>query len=72
VDAAGPDTVDQARLELAAVQDELKGHCRGVVGREFDGIHTIERAKEVGSVDQIVTVDALRDAIVATLESEGH
>ena len=41
---------------------------RGVIAAEFDAIHSVERAIEVGSLDAIIEANALRPAIIEALE----
>ena len=36
---------------------------------EFDGVHNIHRAVEVGSVDKVISPAALRPEIVAVIEA---
>jgi hypothetical protein len=40
----------------------------GEVAAEFDRIHSIQRAVEVGSVDAIISVAGLRPAIISAIE----
>lgn len=63
------DDAERGHLEarLAAVADTVRSEVRGAVGREFDAIHTIERARSVGSVDRIIPLTELRPAIVDAL-----
>lgn len=60
------------RAALAAELDEVRGGVRaekiGEIAGEFDGIHSIHRAVEVGSVDRVISVAELRPAIVATID----
>lgn len=48
---------------------ELEAHHRGVIARRFDAIHNVDRAAEVGSVDDIVSPAALRPAVIARLDA---
>ena len=64
-----------AEPERACLQEQLKAResairsiVRDEIAREFDRIHTIERALEVGSIDEIVSVEALRPRLIASLE----
>lgn len=41
--------------------------ARTSIAAEFDAIHTIERARDVGSIDSIVPASALRPKIIAAL-----
>jgi hypothetical protein len=38
------------------------------VGAEFDAVHSVERARDVGSVHRIIPAAELRPALVAALE----
>jgi acetyl-CoA carboxylase carboxyltransferase component len=40
------------------------------VAAEFDAVHTVERARRVGSVDEIVEPAAMRAALIAALGGE--
>ena len=37
---------------------------RGDVATQFDGIHTVERAIEVGSLDDIIPASSLRERVI--------
>jgi acetyl-CoA carboxylase carboxyltransferase component/biotin carboxyl carrier protein len=66
--AAGTD-----RAALTAELDLLRSSVRAEkiseVAVEFDGIHNIQRAVEVGSVDAVVSVAGLRPRIIEVIES---
>ncbi|CNF53812.1 acetyl-/propionyl-coenzyme A carboxylase alpha chain AccA1 [Mycobacterium tuberculosis] len=66
--ATGPD-----RAALLAELDELRSSVRaeklGEVATEFDGVHDIRRAVEVGSVDAVVPAAELRPRIIEAIES---
>ena len=57
-----------ARAELAATTARVRSEKLGEVADEFDSVHTIERALEVGSVDRIIPAAELRPYIVDALE----
>jgi acetyl/propionyl-CoA carboxylase alpha subunit/acetyl-CoA carboxylase carboxyltransferase component len=61
------------RAALTAELDELRSSVRaeklGQVAAEFDRVHNIERAVEVGSVDAIIRPAELRPRIVEVIES---
>ncbi|MFF2084517.1 carboxyl transferase domain-containing protein [Nocardia sp. NPDC058176] len=61
------------RATLTAELDELRSSVRaeklGDVAAEFDRVHNIQRAVEVGSVDAIVSVADLRPRIIEAIES---
>ncbi|MBS2540194.1 fused acetyl/propionyl-CoA carboxylase subunit alpha/methylmalonyl-CoA decarboxylase subunit alpha, partial [Catenulispora sp. NF23] len=62
--AAGTD-----RAALTAELDELRASVRaeklGEVAAEFDRVHSIQRAVEVGSVDEVIKAAELRPKIIA-------
>ncbi len=66
--AAAPAEVGAARAHLIRVTDEARSEKLGQVADEFDAIHTIERARDVGSVDVIVPASRLRPYLVDALE----
>jgi hypothetical protein len=43
----------------------------GEVAAEFDRIHSIHRAVEVGSVDAVIGAHELRPRIIAVLDRQG-
>ncbi|MFB4309381.1 carboxyl transferase domain-containing protein [Actinomadura sp. GTD37] len=66
--ATGPD-----RAALLAELDELRSSVRaekvGEVAAEFDRVHDIRRAVEVGSVDAVIPAAGLRPRIIEAIES---
>jgi acetyl-CoA carboxylase carboxyltransferase component len=54
--------------QLAEVQTSVRAEKLGEVAAEFDKIHSIQRAVEVGSVDAIISVPELRPAIIEAIE----
>ena len=66
--AAGAD-----RATLTAELDELRSSVRaeklGEVAAEFDRVHNIQRAVEVGSVDAVIRAAELRPRIIEAIES---
>jgi acetyl/propionyl-CoA carboxylase alpha subunit/acetyl-CoA carboxylase carboxyltransferase component len=61
-----------ARAALATELGELRAAVRtttlGQVAAEFDGVHSIERAVEVGSVDAVIAASDLRPQLIAAIE----
>ncbi|WP_203723033.1 hypothetical protein, partial [Paractinoplanes abujensis] len=53
---------------LAEVRAEVRAQKLGEVAAEFDRVHSIHRAVEVGSVDAIVGVADLRPRIIEAIE----
>ena len=62
---------DRPRLaeELGKLRSDVVLEKRGVVAKEFDAIHTVERAVEVGSLDRVVPASTLRPVIVEELDA---
>ena len=54
--------------QLAEVQASVRAEKLGEVAAEFDRIHSIQRAVEVGSVDAIISAPQLRPAIIEAIE----
>jgi acetyl-CoA carboxylase carboxyltransferase component len=54
--------------ELAEVRTAVRAEMLGEVAAEFDAVHNIHRAVEVGSVDAVIAPHELRPRIIAALE----
>ncbi|MGH3452013.1 MAG: carboxyl transferase domain-containing protein, partial [Haloechinothrix sp.] len=54
--------------ELAELRSTVRAEKLGQVAAEFDAVHSIQRAVEVGSVDAIVRACELRPEIIAAVE----
>ena len=59
-------TGDRARIPEVTAQ--VRSEKLGEVADAFDAIHTIERARRVGSVDEIVAPERLRPWVIEALE----
>jgi acetyl-CoA carboxylase carboxyltransferase component len=61
---------DRARLvvELAELRAATRAEKISEVAAEFDGIHNIHRAVEVGSVDAVIAPERLRPEIIAVID----
>ena len=57
-----------ARARLAEITAAVRSAKLSEVADEFDQIHTVQRARAVGSVDRIISAEALRPYIVDALE----
>ncbi|SFS65935.1 carboxyl transferase domain-containing protein [Saccharopolyspora flava] len=66
--AEGPERAAQS-LKLADVRAEVRAEKLSEVAAEFDRVHSIQRAVEVGSVDAIVTAAELRPSIINAITS---
>ena len=51
------------------VRAAVRAEKLGEVAAEFDGVHSIQRAVEVGSVDAIIRPEELRPQIIAAIET---
>ena len=58
----------RARARVAEVTAEVRSEKLGEVADEFDAIHTIDRALQVGSVDKIIPAATLRPYVIDALE----
>ncbi|MEO6145258.1 MAG: carboxyl transferase domain-containing protein, partial [Dermatophilaceae bacterium] len=54
--------------DLAQLRSTVRVEKLGEVAAEFDGIHSIERAVKVGSVDAVISARELRPRLVAAVE----
>ncbi|GGM85548.1 carboxyl transferase domain-containing protein [Dactylosporangium sucinum] len=54
--------------QLMEVRSTVRAEKLGEVAAEFDGVHSIQRAVEVGSVDAIIRPSELRPQIIAAVE----
>jgi acetyl-CoA carboxylase carboxyltransferase component/biotin carboxyl carrier protein len=54
--------------QLPEVQASVRAEKLGEVAAEFDQVHSIQRAVEVGSVDAIISVAQLRPTIIDVIE----
>src|SRR5262249_35654163 len=72
VQARAAETSGAARAALNAALTEVQASVRAEklseVAAEFDRIHSIQRAVEVGSVDAIISVPQLRARIIEAIE----
>ncbi|TWP33920.1 ATP-grasp domain-containing protein [Leekyejoonella antrihumi] len=56
--------------ELTEVRTAVRAEKIGEVAADFDGIHSIHRAVEVGSVDAVIEASELRPQIISVLDRE--
>jgi len=66
--AQSDDEATVRRAEAAEMRDLVRAEKLGDVAAEFDNVHSVERAKQVGSVHRIVTAEALRPELIAAVE----
>jgi acetyl-CoA carboxylase carboxyltransferase component len=66
--ARGPEHAAALTAELERVREQVTLEQHGAVARAFDAVHTVERARAVGSLDAIVAVADLRRRLIERLE----
>ena len=55
--------------DLAQLRSSVRSQKLGEVAAEFDGIHSIQRAVKVGSVDAVISARELRPALIKAVEA---
>ncbi len=68
LDAADDADRGRVRAELDEARASVRSEKLGEVAAEFDAIHSVQRALEVGSVDAIIPASELRPRLIATVE----
>jgi hypothetical protein len=63
-----PRIADGRPLEDEALYAEVRSEKLGELAAEFDAIHSVERAVEVGSVDRIIPAAELRPHLIEAVE----
>jgi len=66
--AAPPERKAALRARLASTTGEVRSEKLGEVADEFDHVHTVQRALQVGSLDHIVPAARLRTYVIEALE----
>jgi hypothetical protein len=56
------------RAEAAALSEAVHGEKLGEVAAEFDRIHSIERARDMGSISAIIPAHRLRSYIIEAID----
>ncbi len=56
-------------VELADLRPAVRAEKISEVAAEFDGVHDIHRAVQMGSVDRVISATDLRPAIIAAVEA---
>ncbi|MFP5285872.1 MAG: hypothetical protein ACLGI9_09065, partial [Thermoanaerobaculia bacterium] len=67
---ADPDRHDKAglRARLQETLEAVRSEKLGEVAEEFDRIHSVQRAREVGSIHHIIPPERLRPYLIEALE----
>jgi acetyl/propionyl-CoA carboxylase alpha subunit/acetyl-CoA carboxylase carboxyltransferase component len=68
LDEAEGDERPSLRVALADLRASVRSEKLGEVASEFDGVHTVERALQVGSIDAIIPAARLRPELIKALE----
>jgi acetyl-CoA carboxylase carboxyltransferase component len=68
VAAAATSAVGSRRADLAAITEQVRTEKLGEVAAEFDAIHSVQRARDVGSVHRIIAAADLRPELIAAIE----
>jgi acetyl/propionyl-CoA carboxylase alpha subunit/acetyl-CoA carboxylase carboxyltransferase component len=58
----------QLRVELATLRGSVRSEKLGEVAAEFEAVHNIERARQMGSVHDIIPAAELRPRLIAAVE----
>jgi acetyl/propionyl-CoA carboxylase alpha subunit/acetyl-CoA carboxylase carboxyltransferase component len=66
--AAAPADQPALRARLRELTREVRNQKLGEVADEFDGVHSVQRAQRVGSVDRIIPAATLRPYLVDAVE----
>jgi acetyl/propionyl-CoA carboxylase alpha subunit/acetyl-CoA carboxylase carboxyltransferase component len=66
--AAAPADQPALRARLRELTREVRNQKLGEVADEFDGVHSVQRAQRVGSVDRIIPAATLRPYLVEAVE----
>ncbi len=66
---AGPQDRAAFQVALTDTRTSVRAEKLGEVASQFDGIHSIRRAVQVGAVDKVIQASELRPEIVAALEA---
>jgi acetyl-CoA carboxylase carboxyltransferase component len=59
--------LSRCRAELARMRTAVRSEKLGEVAAEFDGIHTIDRAVRMGSVDTVISPEEVRPRLIEAL-----
>nr|MBP6834735.1 hypothetical protein [Deltaproteobacteria bacterium] len=65
LEAAPPSMRSAAAGEHERVLKQAQARAQAAIAKEFDGVHTVERALAVGSLDGVIAAETLRPRLVA-------
>ncbi len=66
---ADPSARAQMQSQLGSLLEEVRSEKLGEVAAEFDRVHSIQRAQEVGSVHAIISAEELRPWLIQAVEA---
>ncbi|MBT8491454.1 MAG: hypothetical protein KJO07_00225, partial [Deltaproteobacteria bacterium] len=58
----------ELRAELDRVTDAVRAEKTAEVAEEFDGVHNVQRAREVGAVHEIIAPSQMRPYLIEAVE----
>jgi hypothetical protein len=59
---------ERLRAEMAELTEAVLAEKRGELAAEFDAVHSVERARQMRSIDAIIPGASLRPAIIDALD----
>ena len=68
LDGADPAERVSLRATLGALVEQVRAEKLGEVAREFDAVHSVRRAQQVGSIRVIIPADQLRSYLIDAVE----
>ena len=54
--------------ELATIRASVHAERQAEVAKEFDSVHSVDRARRVGSLDEVISAKQLRPRLIQALE----
>jgi acetyl/propionyl-CoA carboxylase alpha subunit/acetyl-CoA carboxylase carboxyltransferase component len=72
MDNASPSEKPLLREERETLEQQVVLEKQGEVAREFDAIHTVQRAVEQGSLDEVIAPATLRPRLIELLKQRLH
>jgi acetyl/propionyl-CoA carboxylase alpha subunit/acetyl-CoA carboxylase carboxyltransferase component len=71
LEAAPPSARAGAAREHERLLKQAQAKAQAAIAKEFDGVHTVERALQVGSLDAVIAPETLRPRLVARVRGAG-
>lgn len=70
--SADPAARGELQIELDTIRQAVRAEKISEIAAEFDGVHSIHRAVEVGSVDKVIGAAEIRPAIIEVIDSHSR